>query len=214
MYDGTERKFFNEGDPHLRLKGYRFRFINRRIPRIKKLLLSYQDSLCFYCDKKLLPLTEKHKSPLPHNYPTLEHLKPRHGHNFQRDYRMSNLVMACHTCNQEKGGKNWTEFFLLKNPIHNRIYAGPHRRRDTPNVAPLFQALEARGFHFGSDKEEPGQPHVLQGLGDSGNRAPANPPQEVAREDAGRSVPVLRVNREPDPGPRDTEESWWEEWPA
>jgi len=71
--------------------------------RLLNLLYQSHGPHCFYCGRDMLPLrllTEVNRTPLPDNYPTIEHLIPQivGGGNV-----IANLRVACPPCNGDKG---------------------------------------------------------------------------------------------------------------
>ena len=80
--------------------------------KIKKYLIIKEESKCIYCGKK-------------NKYLEIEHIIPksRGGTN-----KISNLTIACHDCNHEKGNQTAVEFGYPEIEIENSINKKKHKK--------------------------------------------------------------------------------------
>lgn len=84
----------------LKLRNRRKNFKNQKIS-IQKLYDIYSHGLCFYCSKKcIVEIIDQSHNKLKHNSATVDRVDPLIG------YDDSNIVLACHKCNNKKSRKD------------------------------------------------------------------------------------------------------------
>lgn len=86
--------------------------------RIKQQLYRDQAGCCHWCDKPVY--LQISGTPLPPNTGTLDHVftkgDPRRGNHKLRERNAIEFVLACHPCNNERGGMPYDDFLKLKRP--------------------------------------------------------------------------------------------------
>lgn len=71
-------------------------------------MLPLQNYLCWWCAVDLNPWAN-----VPHLQPSIEHLIGTTGHGSKRRNQIQNLVVACRTCNAERGTQEWRPHPLI-----------------------------------------------------------------------------------------------------
>lgn len=122
--------------------------------RINKInaLIERDGLTCFYCERELMTVEEAERFPRAHTVPTLDHLLPR---SLGGSNDLSNLVLACPSCNTKKGDHVLLLVEVILRQRHALKEADEQHSRDQAFITRLQWELFDAGLG-----EMPGQGHI------------------------------------------------------
>lgn len=83
-------------------------------------LFSEQEGKCFYCKCQMIKVDGKHFGTNPPNLATFEHLDGRFSKERGLHQGERRVVLACHSCNQQKGREQEVSIEVLELRIRSR----------------------------------------------------------------------------------------------